>query len=288
MGKLIEIIRNNLKKTLIVTAGSVLVAVGIYFFIMDHNIPIGGLSGFAIGVQNLYPEIQVGYLMTIINIVLFIISYIFLGKEYVGFTLYSSLLVSNVITILENLVPIKNHLTENILLSMIIGVLLSGLGVAIVITQNATTGGTEIIASIINKYTNIEIGKSILISDLAVVLFGMYAIGVEAAMYGVIGLGLTTVVIDWYISGLNTKINMVIITKEYGMINEFITSHMDRGSTIYYAKGGFSKDEKQVIHTVVSRKEYFAIKDYIIEIDPLAFVTMNYVNEVVGEGFTRD
>ena len=288
MRKLIEMLKKNLKKTLIVTFGSILVAVGIYFFVMDHNIPLGGLSGFAIGVQNLYPGIQVGFLMTVLNIILFIISFIFLGKEYVGFTLYSSLIVSNVITVFENLVPIKNHLTENVLLSMIIGVLLSGLGVAIVITQNATTGGTEIIASIINKYTNIEMGKSILISDFLVVVFGMYAIGIEAAMYGIIGLGLTTIVVDWYISGFNTKINMVIITKEYGKINEFITSHMERGSTIYYAKGGFSKNEKQVIHTVVSRKEYFAIKDYIIKIDPLAFVTMNYVNEVVGEGFTRD
>lgn len=287
MGKLNEILKKNLKKILIITAGSVLVAVGIYFFVMDHDIPLGGVSGFAIGVQNLYPEIQVGYLMTILNVVLFIISYIFLGKEYVGYTLYSSLIVSNTITLLENLVPIKSHLTEDVLLSMIIGVLLSGLGVAIVITQNATTGGTEIIASIINKYTNIEMGKSILISDFLVVVFGMYAISIEAGMYGIIGLGLTTLVIDWYISGLNTKINMVIITKEYGKINEFITSHMERGSTIYYAKGGFSKNEKQVIETVVSRKEYFAIKDYIIKVDPLAFVTMNYVNEVVGEGFTR-
>ena len=287
MGKLNEILKKNLKKILIITAGSVLVAVGIYFFVMDHDIPLGGVSGFAIGVQNLYPEIQVGYLMTILNVVLFIISYIFLGKEYVGYTLYSSLIVSNTITLLENLVPIKSHLTEDVLLSMIIGVLLSGLGVAIVITQNATTGGTEIIASIINKYTNIEMGKSILISDFLVVVFGMYAISIEAGMYGIIGLGLTTLVIDWYISGLNTKINMVIITKEYGKINEFITSHMERGSTIYYAKGGFSKNEKQVIETVVSRKDYFAIKDYIIKVDPLAFVTMNYVNEVVGEGFTR-
>ena len=222
MGKLNEILKKNLKKILIITAGSVLVAVGIYFFVMDHDIPLGGVSGFAIGVQNLYPEIQVGYLMTILNVVLFIISYIFLGKEYVGYTLYSSLIVSNTITLLENLVPIKSHLTEDVLLSMIIGVLLSGLGVAIVITQNATTGGTEIIASIINKYTNIEMGKSILISDFLVVVFGMYAISIEAGMYGIIGLGLTTLVIDWYISGLNTKINMVIITKEYGKINEFI------------------------------------------------------------------
>ncbi|QQK07477.1 YitT family protein [Miniphocaeibacter halophilus] len=276
------------KKITIVTFGSILVAVGIYFFIMDYQIPLGGISGFAIALQNLFPKLQVGYVMTTLNILLFILSYIFLGKEYVGYTLYSSLIVSNTITLLENLVPLKEALTSNILLSVIIGVILSGLGIAIVITQNATTGGTEILASIINKYTNIDIGRSIMFADGLVVLFGIYAVNIEVGLYALVGLGLNTLVINWAISGLNTKINMVIITEKFEIVNKFIIEHMERGSTVYLAEGGFSRERKQIINTIVSRSEYFVIKNYVSEVDPKAFVIMNYVNEVVGEGFTHE
>ena len=288
MKKLTEFLKTNIKKIALITFGSLLVSAGIYFFILDYQIPMGGLSGFAIAIQNIYPKLQVGQVMTVLNIILFIISYIFLGKEYVGYTLYSSLVVSNGITFLENFVPLENVLTENIILSLIIGILLSGIGIAIVLMQNATTGGTEIIASIINKYTHVEMSKSILISDIFVVVFGMYAINIEVGLYALVGLGFNTLVIDWAISGLNTKINMMIITKEHSLVNKFIIDHMGRGSTVYIAEGGFSKEEKKIINTVVSRKEYFIIKKYISEVDTKAFVTMNYVNEVVGEGFTYD
>lgn len=288
MEKIKLFINSNWKKFLIITLGSILVSTGIYFFIMDFNIPLGGVSGLAISIQHLFPHLQVGYIMTIMNIVLFIVSFIFLGKEYVGYTLYSSLVVSNIISIFENLVPLAEPLTENILLSLIIGVIISGLGIAIVLTQNASTGGTEIIASIIDKYTNIKIGICVLIADAAVVIFGMLAINIEVGLYALVGLGLNTLVIDWAISGLNTKINIIVISSEHEKINGYITEKLNRGTTIYYAKGGYSHHEKQVIQTIVSRSEYFKIKNYIDEVDPLAFVTMNYVNEVFGEGFTRE
>ncbi|MFY9284118.1 MAG: YitT family protein [Miniphocaeibacter sp.] len=291
MKKLINLLKKyskKLKKITIVTFGSILVGVGIYFFIMDYQIPLGGISGFAIALQNLFPKLQVGYVMTTLNILLFILSYIFLGKEYVGYTLYSSLIVSNTITLLENLVPLKEALTSNILLSVIIGVIMSGLGIAIVITQNATTGGTEILASIINKYTNIDMGKSIMFADALVVLFGIYAVNIEVGLYALVGLGLNTLVINWAISGLNTKINMIIITEKFEIVNKFIIEHMERGSTVYLAEGGFSRERKQIINTIVSRSEYFVIKNYVAEVDPKAFVIMNYVNEVVGEGFTHE
>lgn len=288
MEKFKKSIKSNFRKFLIVTFGSILVSIGIYFFIMDFNIPLGGVSGLAISIQHLFPNLQVGLVMTIMNIVLFILSYIFLGKEYVGYTLYSSLVVSNFITLLENLIPLAKPLTENILLSMIIGVSISGLGIAIVLTQNATTGGTEIIASIIEKYSNIKIGVCILIADAFVVIFGMIVINVEVGLYAVVGLALNTIVINRAISGLDVKINIVIISNEHKKINEYITSELSRGTTIYVAKGGYLKDNKEVIQTIVSNSEYFKIKNFIDKVDPLAFVTMNYVNEVVGEGFTRE
>ncbi|WP_164995821.1 YitT family protein [Miniphocaeibacter massiliensis] len=277
-----------MKKIILVTFGSILVSAGIYFFIVDYKIPMGGLSGFAIAVQNLYPKLQIGYVMTVLNVILFIISYMFLGKEYVGYTLYSSLVVSNGITFFENVFPLQNPLTENILLSLIIGILISGIGIAIVLMQDATTGGTEIIASIVNKYSHIEMSKSILIVDAFVVVFGMYAINIEVGLYALVALGLNTLVIDWAISGLNTRINMMIITKEYDLVNKYIINTMVRGTTVYTAEGGYSKEEKKIINTVVSRKEYFNIRSYINKVDSKAFVTMNYVNEVVGEGFTYD
>ena len=276
--------KENLKKLILITIGSILVSLGIYYFIMGYSIPLGGISGFAIGFNYLFPELQVGLIMTILNLILFVISYIFLGKEYVGFTIYSALIVSLGISFLENRFPLNNPLTDNILLSLIIGVFISGVGIAIVIMQNATTGGTEIIASIIHKYTNLEMGKSLLLIDFLVVVFGIFAINIESGLYAFVGIGLNTIIIDWAISGLNTRINMIIITENVEVINDFIIG-MDRGSTLYVAKGGYSKKDKIVINTILSRAEYFLLKKYISNVDPEAFVMMNYTNEVLGEGF---
>lgn len=278
----------NLKKFLIVTFGSVLVSVGVYFFVMDYNIPMGGVSGIAIGLQYLYPNLQVGYVMTILNIILFILSYIFLGKEYVGYTIYSALLVSNGISFLENFFPLNKVLTENILLSIIMGIVISGAGVAIVLSQNATTGGTEILASIINKLTHMDISKALFLCDGLVVLFGFYAIGIEEGLYACLAIGLNSMVIDYFISGFSTRISMYIISNIPDQVNKYIIENVTRGTTIYYAKGGYSKNSKEIINTVVTRKQYFKIKNHVSRIDPTAFVTMSVVNEVVGEGFTYD
>ncbi len=278
----------KIRKFLIVTFGSALVSIGVYFFIMDYDIPMGGVSGFAIALQNLNPKLQVGYVMTVLNIILFILSYIFLGKEYVGYTVYSALLVSNLITVLENFVPLNQPLTDNILLSIIMGIVISGAGIAIVLSQNATTGGTEILASIINKLTHMEISKALLICDGLVVLFGSIVIGIEAGLYAFLAIGINSMVINYFISGFSTRISMFIISTKSEEINKYIIENVTRGTTIYFAKGGFSKTNKEIINTVVTRKQYFNIKNHVAKIDPQAFVTMSYVNEVVGEGFTYE
>lgn len=276
----------NLKKFLIVTLGSALVSLGVYLFIMDYNIPMGGVSGFAIALQYVFPKLQVGYVMTGLNVILFILSFIFLGKEYVGYTIYSAMFISNGITFLENFIPLSEPLTSNVLLSIIIGVVISGGGMAIVISQNCTTGGTDILASIINKFTHMDISKALLICDGLVVLFGFVAIGIEQGLYGALGVALNSMSIDYFITGFNTRISMYIISTKSEEINNHIIKNVTRGTTIYYAKGGYSQQPKEIIHTVVTRRQYFQIKNQVIKIDPKAFVTMNMVNEVVGEGFT--
>lgn len=278
--------KKNMKKFLIVTLGSALVALGVYLFIMDYNIPMGGVSGFAIALQYVFPKLQVGYVMTGLNIILFALSFIFLGKEYVGYTIYSAMFISNAITFLENFVPLSEPLTSNVLLSIIVGVVISGGGMAIVISQNCTTGGTDILASIINKYTHMEISKALLICDGLVVLFGFFAIGTEQGLYAALAVVLNSLSIDYFITGFSTRISMYIISNKSEEINNYIIKNVTRGTTIYSAKGGYSQAPKEIIQTVVTRRQYFQIKNHVSQIDPKAFVTMNIVNEVVGEGFT--
>jgi uncharacterized membrane-anchored protein YitT (DUF2179 family) len=156
----------------------------------------------------------------------------------------------------------------------------------IVFNQNASTGGTDIVAKIINRFTHIEIGKSLLLADFLVTLFAAVVFGARLGMYALLGIVINSIIIDKMIAGFNIKINMMIISKEVDTINAYILNDLERGTTIYHATGGYSNEDKKVINTIVSRREYIKVRDFVKKIDEKAFVSISYVTEVEGEGFT--
>lgn len=279
---------DQIKKFLIITIGLIILACGLYYFLIPSNLAVGGATGLALVISTLIPSLNYSVILVIINLILFITAFIVLGKEFSGYTLYASLMLSGIFAILEMITPMAEPFTDDLFINLIFGILIAGVGIGIIFNQNASTGGTDILAKIINKFSHIDMGKSLMIPDFLITLAAGFVFGPRLGMYSLLGVIINSIVIDKIIAGFNVKINMIIISEEFDAINDYINKDLDRGTTIYHATGGYSKKDKRIINTVVERSEYIKIRDFIRTIDKRAFVTISHITEVEGEGFTYD
>ncbi|MBV1758937.1 MAG: YitT family protein [Dethiosulfatibacter sp.] len=276
----------KIKQFIIINIGLFILNCGMYFFLIPSNLAVGGTTGIAMVIGYLIPAIPIGVFLAIINTILLILAFIIFGKEFGGYTVYSSLALSVMLAAFELILPMAEPFTDDLFINLIFGIVICGVGMGIVFNQNASTGGTDIVAKIINRFTHIEIGKSLLLADFLVTLFAAFVFGARLGMYALLGIVINSIIIDKMIAGFNIKINMMIISNEADTINSYILNDLERGTTIYHAIGGYSKEDKKVINTIVSRREYIKIRDYVKKIDERAFVSISYVTEVEGEGFT--
>jgi uncharacterized membrane-anchored protein YitT (DUF2179 family) len=275
----------KIKEYILITIGLVFVAAGIEYFLVPNDLAAGGVSGLAIVINYYFPSISVGTFMLAANIILFIVAFILIGPSFGAKTIYASLGLSGIIWVMEKFFPISKPLTNNLLLELIYGILISGVGMGIVFNQNASTGGTDIIAKILNKFFHINIGKALLISDLVVTLGALITFGAEKGMYALLGVILNGAVIDEVIQGINTVKEVKIISSKNEEIKKFILDELGRGVTIYYARGGFTNEEKDMLVVLLSRREFIILREFIKDIDERAFITVSNVHEVFGEGF---
>ena len=277
--------RKDVKEFIYVNIGLALVAAGIYYFLVPNNLAAGGVSGLSMVVNHFVPQIPVGLLMLIMNTVLFVIGIIFIGSDFGIKTIYSSFCLSGMIWVLESFFPIKGSLTGDIFLELLFGILIAGAGMAIVFLNNASTGGTDIIAKILNKYFHINIGKGVLMADFFITLAATFAFGIKIGLYALLGVIINGFVIDFVIEGIETNKQVTIVTTKVDIINAFIMSELGRGATVYLAKGAYTNEQKEIITTVVDRKEFIKLRNFIKETDQRAFITVNNVHETLGEGF---
>ncbi|NMM63197.1 YitT family protein [Clostridium sp. P21] len=275
----------KLKSVFLILLGAFLVAFGTYFFLAPNEIAAGGISGAAIIINSIFPKIPIGILMMAMEIVLFTIGVIVIGPIFGGKTIFCSFSISGMMLILEELFPKIRPVSNDILVQLIFGILVCGLGMGIVFNQGASTGGTDIIGKIINKYFKISIGKSVLVPDIVVTIAAASIFGIDKGMYAVLGVLINSTIIDNVIKSFNTYKHVAIISNEAEGIKSYIVEKLKRSATIYYAKGAYKNHEKEVITTVLSRKEFLKLKDYIKIVDDKAFITVNEINEVLGEGF---
>lgn len=276
----------DFKRFIIINFGLLIMTCGLYFFLIPSDLAVGGATGLAMVISALIPQIPMGIILAIINVILFIMAFIFIGKDFGGYTIYASFALSGIISFFELVIPMAEPFTDDLFINLIFGILIAGVGMGFVFNQNASTGGTDIVAKIINKYTRINIGKSLLISDFLITLFAAYVFGPRHGMYALLGIVINSFVIDYMISGFNVKINMSIISKERDKINQFILDKIGRGTTIFHATGGYSEEDRYILNTIVSRSEYIKIRDYVREVDEKAFLSIYKITEVEGEGFT--
>ncbi|MCX8130411.1 MAG: YitT family protein [Clostridia bacterium] len=276
---------SRLKEFILINLGLILVASGIYLFKIPNNFATGGVSGIAIILDSYFPFAPVGSLMLTINIVLIGIGFWFMGFNFGSKTIYSSLALSAMVWLMEKFCPINKPLTGEMMLELVFAILLPAVGSAIVFNQNASTGGTDIVARILNKYTHINVGKTLLLSDFAITVTALFVYGIKIGMYSILGLILKGFVIDLVLEGMNICKQMVIVSSKPDEVKNFIINNLGRGATIYKATGAFTNEEKQVITTVLNRKQAIKLRVFIKGIDTRAFITISNTSEIIGKGF---
>ena len=275
--------RESIKEFALITMGIFLVAVSVVYFFEPNNIAAGGITGLAIVINHYIPFISIGPLVLMMDAILFIVALIVLGAKFGAKTIYSSFLLSTSMWLMQTFIPI--NITNDLILATIFGTLISAVGMAIVFNANASTGGTDIIAKILNKFFHIEIGKSLLIVDFLVTLLGAVTFGINIGLYGLLAVIINGVVIDNIIAGFKTKSEITIISEKNKEISKFILDDLERGCTFIKGIGGFTRKDNSILYTVLDRNEFIKLKNKIKEIDKNAFITVGEVHEVMGEGF---
>ena len=270
-----------------ITIGLFLVAVSIQFFLAPNQLAAGGVTGLAIIINSYIPAISIGLLILIMNIILFIIAFIIIGNKFGAKTIYSSLALSFMIWIMDQFITTDMALTKDLMLAAIFGTFTSGIGMAIVFNENASTGGTDILAKILNKFVHMDIGKSLLAVDFIVTIVGALTFGIDQGLYALLAVIINGFIIDYAIDGFNVCKQIIIVTARCDEVGRYILNELDRSYTKLNGIGGFSNKEVDIIYTILSRREYITLKKYIIAIDDRAFIAVNDSHEVLGEGFSE-
>lgn len=276
--------KSKLKNFSLLTISTLIMAVGIYFFKFTNNFTFGGITGIAVLVAKFLP-ISASDFSFVVNILLLIIGWIVLGKSFAEKTAYSTILLSVSLSLLERIYPMSHPLTNEPLLELIFAILLPALGSAILFNIGASSGGTDVIAMILKKYTNVDIGKGLMISDLIFTLAGFLVFNVKTGLYSLLGLIMRSALIDNFIESFNRSKYFHVVTSNATCICDFIQNDLQRGATIVNATGAFTGDDKYIILTVLSPSQAVKLRNFIKEHDPKAFLLVSNTSEIIGKGF---
>lgn len=270
---------------LMLNAGILMMAVGIYFFKAPNGFATGGVSGISILLAKLFPAISQATYMLIINVALLIVGTVILGRQCGLLTFYCSVMMSLENWLLELLVPLNAPLTDHTLMELVYAVMLTGVGAAIIFRCKASSGGTDIVALILKKYTHMNVGSALLVSDFVIAASSIFIYGIEVGLFSLLGLFAKVFVVDDILDSMNMCKSFTIITTKAEEIERFIMTEMKHGATVYNARGAYSGEDKQIIITVCKRTEALKLRKKTKEIDPHSFIIITKTSEIMGKGF---
>ena len=259
-------------------------AVGIYFFKFANNFTFGGITGLSVLVAK-SGVISASDFTFIANMLLLLVGLFVLGKKFAAQTAYSSILLSVTLSLLERLCPMSQPLTDQPVLELAFAIALPSLGSAILFNIGASSGGTDVIAMIMKKYTSFDIGKALLVTDFVITLAGCFVFDIETGLYSFLGLAVRSFMIDGFIESLNLSKYFNVVCSNPQPICDFIKDKLHRGATIVLAQGAFSGEDKYLILTVLNRMEAVKLRNFINENAPDAFLLISNTSEIIGKGF---
>jgi uncharacterized membrane-anchored protein YitT (DUF2179 family) len=271
----------------LILIGTGLIAAAIQWIYDRVGLVIGGFSGVTIIIRNLTTSlVEGGIPLWISNIVLnvpvFLYSYLRFGRNYIGKTLFGTVMLS----VWLYLIPVIDLSGDDYMLAALFGGVFTGIGFGLVLRAGATTGGTDMVAALIQtRFRHYTIAQILQVLDAVVVVMGLYVFGLRPTLYAVVSVFVTTRVSDAFLEGFDSSKAAFIITERYDQVADRLMNELDRGLTGLEARGMYTKEYKCVLYCVVSRKEIVRLKDVVHEVDPAAFVIVSDVREVLGEGF---
>ena len=272
------------RELIVMTVSTLLVAVGNHFFRFPNNFTFGGVSGLSTVLQ-FYLPFTTATINFVISNALLIIGFLVLGKGFGAKTAYVSFLLSLSLSVLEKVCPLSRPLTDQPILELCYGIALPALGTAVLFYIGASSGGTDIIAMILKKYTSFNIGNALLVTDFLIVLSAFFTFGIQTGLYSVLGLMVKSFLVDNVIESINLCKSFNIICDHPEPICDYIMKELNHSATIYEAKGAFTNQPKKVIITVMSRPQAAQLRKYINKIEPSAFMIITNSSEIIGKGF---
>ncbi len=274
-----------LRDWLLITAGIIIMSVGIYFFKFPNHFSTGGVTGISIVLGHYIPAMTPATFVTVINVTLLAVGFLVFGKGFGIRTVYASLLMSGILQLMEVLIPMDQPMTSQPLMELMFAVGLPAVGSAILFNVGASSGGTDIIAMILRKYTSLNIGLALLCTDTIITLSACVAFGMETGLFSLMGLIIKALFVDLVMDNLRIKKCFQIITSHPEPIIEFITKELHRGATELHGEGVYTHEGKAVLMTVVSRQQAVRLRNFIREKDKGAFMIITSSTEIIGNGF---
>ncbi len=269
------------------TLGTFLVAAGVYFFKFPNQFNTGGVTGLAVILNAVIPAVSASTFASVINIAFLVLGFVALDKSFGVRTVYCTLLFSAMLSGLEWLCPLSAPLTDQKTLELFFAVILPSLGSAILFNLQSSTGGTDILAMILKRFSSMDIGMALLYVDVLIAGSTLYFVGMEAGLYSILGLVLKSVVVDSVIESLNRRKSFIAVTSCPEEVCDFITHKLNRSATFWEAQGAYSHEAKWVVLTALSRAQAVALRVYLKSADPHAFILVTNSSEIFGKGFMR-
>ena len=263
-----------------ITIATTIVAAAVFFFLIPSHVSVGSISGLAIVIGNFIP-LPISAITMILNVGLLIVGFLFVGREFGGKTVYTSILLPVVIGIFEKIFPNNTSITADPFLDMICYVFVVSIGLAMLFNRNASSGGLDIVAKLMNKFLHMDLGNAMSVSGMVAALSSALVYDKKIVVLSVLGTYLNGIVLDHFIFGFNLKKRVCIVSQKEEEIRNFILHELHSGATVYEAYGAYNLQPRREIITIVDKNEYAKLMTFIEKTDPTAFVTVYTVNKII-------
>lgn len=271
--------KRMLKEYAVISVGTAIIAAAVYFFMIPGKLTPGSAAAVALLLSHVIP-LPVSAITLGLNISLLVVGILLIGPEFGAKTIYTSILMPLVMAVYEFAFPNFPSINQDPLLDMLCYVLVVSIGLAIVFNCNASSGGLDIVAKLMNKYLRMELGKAMSLSGMAVCAAALAVYDLKTVIISIIGTYFSGIVVDYFIFGMNIKRKVCILSAKHEQILDFILHDLHSGASLYEAIGAYDKTVRTEINAIVDKQEYAKLMDYLSKTDPKAFVTVYSVNEV--------
>ncbi|MBP5333412.1 MAG: YitT family protein [Bacteroidales bacterium] len=281
------------KELFIMTAGMAITAAAVYYFLLPSKLVVGSITGLSIVISNLLNaaglSIKVSLVIVIINAILLLLAWLLIGKEFGAKTVYTALILGPMVDMWEKVLPIdtlletgQTSLMNDAWFDLICFVLLLSIAQSVLFHINASTGGLDILAKIVNKFLHFDIGASVSIAGIAICLTALAINPFRLVVIGIIGTWINGIALDYFTASINRKKRVCIISPQYEQIREYIVDTLHRGCSLYEVMGGYSGEKSMEVQALLTQNEFSALMEHIREENIHSFITAGNVSEVYG------